>query len=419
MKKILLSAAMLCAALLGGAQTSQDEIFETIEKAGGIYYAYPVTESANTPAPKGYKPFYISHYGRHGSRYLISDADYRRAIDLFADASAKGALTPLGEDVNKRLASLWEEAHGRGGDLTPLGVRQHKGIARRMYQAYPEVFAGDARISARSTMVVRVVLSMAAFCESLKEMRPELDIPRESSERYRYILDNHTREWGEYVGDKGPWREEFRKFKEEMTRPDRLMASLFSDPEYVRRNVNPKELMWDLYWIAVDMQNMETPVSFTDIFDKQELFDLWQVASYNFYVCNANHKLADGMCLDNANNLINDIVNGADSAIASGEHGATLRFGHDGDLIPLAGALHIEGCDGMTDRPEEAYRHFADFKIAPMAGNLQLIFFKNKSGDVIVKFMLNEREVAIPVATDNFPFYKWSDVKSFYSNILN
>ena len=35
----------------------------------GEYYHYVYKPLAETAAPKGYKPFYISHYGRHGSRY--------------------------------------------------------------------------------------------------------------------------------------------------------------------------------------------------------------------------------------------------------------------------------------------------------------------------------------------------------------
>ncbi len=53
MKK-LFSIFMLGAAVLAApAQTTREEVFETIEKAGGVYYAYPVSESQNTPAPKG------------------------------------------------------------------------------------------------------------------------------------------------------------------------------------------------------------------------------------------------------------------------------------------------------------------------------------------------------------------------------
>lgn len=60
------------------AQTTKEEVFETIEKTGGVYYAYPEHEiKPETPSPKGYKPFYISHFGRHGSRYLVHDRDYK------------------------------------------------------------------------------------------------------------------------------------------------------------------------------------------------------------------------------------------------------------------------------------------------------------------------------------------------------
>ena len=73
LKQILLCGLMvLCCAPLG-AQTSKEEMFATPEKTGGVYWAYPLDFAPQTKAPKGYKPFYISHYGRHGSRYLIGD----------------------------------------------------------------------------------------------------------------------------------------------------------------------------------------------------------------------------------------------------------------------------------------------------------------------------------------------------------
>lgn len=106
-----------------------------LNRTGGVYYAYPVTESRNTPAPKGYQPFYVSHYGRHGSRYLISDNDYKQVADKLHEADRAGALTPLGRDVMQCVDSVIKETHLRAGDLSPLGVRQHRGIAERMYSA--------------------------------------------------------------------------------------------------------------------------------------------------------------------------------------------------------------------------------------------------------------------------------------------
>lgn len=197
-------------ALSCGAQTSLREIEENPLKAGGVYYAYPITVENMTavinqaPVPKGYEPFYVSHYGRHGSRYLISDNDYRWVIDKLQDARAAGALSSLGEDVLNRLEKVWEEAEGRGGDLTPLGVRQHKAIAGRLAEKYPQIFKkGDTEISARSTTVIRCVLSMDAFCERLKELNPKLNITRESSQRYMDYLNYHSTESNAFTGEKG------------------------------------------------------------------------------------------------------------------------------------------------------------------------------------------------------------------------
>ena len=71
-KRIFTLLALLLWASTTLAQTSREEVMADIDRAGGVYYGYPTPSSAvYTPAPKGYEPFYISHYGRHGSRYMI------------------------------------------------------------------------------------------------------------------------------------------------------------------------------------------------------------------------------------------------------------------------------------------------------------------------------------------------------------
>ncbi|MCC8175343.1 MAG: histidine phosphatase family protein [Bacteroidales bacterium] len=399
-------------------KSAREEVYECLEKAGAVYYAYPVTESQNTPAPKGYKPFYVSHYGRHGSRYLISDNDYKRMLDLFAKAHEANALTPLGEQTYQKIQRVWEEAEGRGGDLSPLGVRQHKGIAARMYDAYPEVFTDDARMSARSTIVMRCALSMDAFCESLKEKNPKLDITRESSNRYMNYLNYHSPQSNAFNGKDGEWQELYRKFEEQNLQPERLVGEIFSDPAWVRRNVNPSDFMWGMYWLAVDMQNMETEEEFLSLFTPEELYNIWQTFNFRFYVADSNYAPANGMNLDNAKPLLRNILQSAQEVIDDGANGATLRFGHDGNLIPLTAILRLEGCYNSVSEPEEMADAFRSYYISPMAGNVQIVFFRNKSGDVLCKFMLNERDIAIPVATEQIPFYKWDDVKAYYENIL-
>ncbi len=416
--KIALAALLLPA--MAVAQTAKDEIFNDLNKAGGVYYAYPVSTVEQTPAPKGYEPFYVSHYGRHGSRYLIADNDYKWVLDLMRKAKDAGALTPLGLDALERVEKVWLEAEGRGGDLSPLGVRQHRGIAERMFNTFPEVFKGKVDISARSTIVMRCAMSMDAFCERLKELNPQLNITREASNRYMCYMNYHSPESNEFNAPDGPWQEEYRKFEESHTNADRLVGTLFSDSLWVVRNVNPHKVMWGFYWLAVGMQDIETKVSFMDLFEPQELFDLYQSFNYRFYVGDSNYPGSNGMLLDNAKPLLTNVVESADAVIASGKTGATLRFGHDGNLIPFAGLLGLKDCNNSVENPADFYKYFVSYKISPMAGNVQMIFFRNKKNhdDILVKFMLNERETSIPLETDSYPFYKWSDVRAYFMNIL-
>ena len=167
------------------------------------------------------------------------------------------------------------------------------------------------------------------------------------------------------------------------------------------------------------MQNMESPVRFDDVLTAEELFDLWQAFNYRFYATNCNPPMANGMLLDCAKPLLRNILDCADKAISTGKAGADLRFGHDGNLIPLAALMNLEGCNASVDKASDLHKAYADFKVSPMAGNLQMVFFKNASGDVVVKFMLNEKEMSIPVETDIAPFYHWNDVKAYYTAIVD
>lgn len=401
------------------AQTTFEEISADLNKAGGVYLAYPKVEAKQTPAPKGYKPFYVSHYGRHGSRYLLGDRDYLWIIQLMQKADSVNGLTPLGKDVLKRLTLVWQEVQGRAGDLTPLGVRQHQGIAERMTKNFPEVFSGKRSVSARSTVVYRCAMSMAAFGDRLKGLNPQLDISYEMSEKYMSYLNYHTDRSNAFThGEKGPWVEEYRKFEEQQVKPDRLVSTLFSNADFIRCEVNPNNLMWGLYWIAVDMQDIETPVSFYDIFTAREMFDLWQCVNYRFYIGNANPLASKGIVMANAKSLVENIIESADAAIKDHSIAATLRFGHDGNVIPLLALLQIENFDVAVAGPSEVYKYWCDFKATPMASNVQIVFFENKKGDVLVKFLHNEKEVHIPVKTDNWPYYHWNEVRDYYQKRL-
>ena len=402
------------------AQTTFEEVAATPEKSGGVYYAYPLDFAPQTPAPKGYKPVYISHYGRHGSRYLLNDRDYKWVIELLQQAADVQVLSSLGHSALERLQEVWKEAEFHGDELAPLGERQHRGIAERMFASFPEVFKGDARVFARSTTSMRCRNSMDAFVDRLRELNPRLQIRHETKRVYMSYLNYHSPEHMSF--NDGPWKELYRKFQAEHTHPERMMEALFNDPTWVRWNVNPDELMWGFYWIASDMQDMECDISFYDIFTPQELFDLWQCFNFRFYAADADWTDNHGLALRSCHPLLRNILECADAALDPNNVDrvvADLRFGHDGNVIPLCALLGLDGCTASTSDPNDFYKVWSDFKVSPMGANIQLIFYRRKgSDDVLVKFLHNEHETSIPVVTDCLPYYHWNDVRAYWLSLL-
>ncbi|MBK7097673.1 MAG: histidine-type phosphatase [Sphingobacteriales bacterium] len=420
-RKIICFLSLLFLFNTAWAQASKEEIFEKIEKTAGVYFAYPENEIVlKTKAPDGYKPFYISHLGRHGSRYLISDDEYKSIINIFEEAQKKYNLTDLGKNVLGRLQLVWKEVEFRGGDLSPQGVREQRGIALRMYQSYPEVFKKDSKMEACATMVVRCVLSMDAFCERLKEFNPSLSITRNSGAKWQRYLNYHTEKAIAYRSAEDTWKPGYKQFEKEHVFPDRLIKSLFTTTSIFDNKTTPETIMWGLYGIASGMQNIETKVSFYDIFTKQELFDLWQCRNYKLYVNDGNYAGSGGIMMDNAKPLLKNIIENAESIINNNSSGADFRFAHDGNIIPLAMLLHIKDSYNSINSPADFYKTWADFKVAPMAGNIQIVFFrKKKSKDILVKFLQNENEVLIPTIKSNrLPYYHWKDVLAFYKSLF-
>ena len=97
-----------------------------------------------------------------------------------------------------------------------------------------------------------------------------------------------------------------------------------------------------------------------------------------------------------------------------------LRFGHDGVIMALLTYMQIDGWTTAVNDPEEIKDVWQNYRI-PMAANVQFIFYKNVNHpkDVLVKVMLNEEEIKLPVKSDKAPYYHWNDVKRFYTSLLD
>ena len=69
---ILLLLSVLLLSGGAAAQSTKEQTLEDLNRTAALYYCYENhPRAAATPAPEGYEPFYISHYGRHGSDVLL------------------------------------------------------------------------------------------------------------------------------------------------------------------------------------------------------------------------------------------------------------------------------------------------------------------------------------------------------------
>ncbi len=416
MKRIFLPLLLLTLALPLGAQTAREEIAADPAKAAGLHYAYPGPQTAQTPAPKGYKPFYVSHFGRHGSRWHTTDEDYRIPLAVLEAAHEAQALTPLGEEVLVKARAMAEDGRNRTGELTRLGTRQHQAVAERMFRYFPEAFRGKAKVTANSTTSHRVMMSMFYFCNTLKSLNPEMEIDLNSSRRDGSFVSNRVKR-PEGVAAPYDVRAEKERMKQLALQPERLMGALFSDPAFVAGKQEQKSFMWNLYYLAEMAQNNELDsLSFLDVFTPDELYDCWRADNYDMYLYAADPRAQD-VIVPSCKPMIAHILDRADEIIASGGHGATLRFSHDSYLVPMAVCLRLDGCTGTTEDPEHCDEAFIDYKISPMCGNIQIVFFRNRKGEVLVKFLLNENEVGIPLETECWPYYRWEDVRRYYKTL--
>lgn len=417
MKTKLLILTLLLSTVGTAAQTSQKELYKDINRAGANYFVYPgPSQKALTPAPAGYEPFYISHHGRHGSRYMEENTYYAYAIEKLDTLAQLGILTPKGAEVLDKLKKGYADAWKRDGELTALGGRQHQEIARRMYERFPELLSRPLQVDARSSTVGRCMISMFYFCQELQGLNPTLDIRMDASQRDMPFIVRDPQVEPVPTPASAGLEQQAESLYEKAANPARLMKALFTDVSKAESVIDGHELMECLFNVASDLQNVpELNLSLTDVFTKDEWFRAWKAI-------NAGILLSCGLIpgstpmYQKQTTVRDSIVRIADQVIRSGEPSLTLRFAHDGSLLPLAYLMGIrEAMGGRTDF-KNLHKSISVDKLIPMAANLQLVFYRKEgSDDILVKFLLNENETSIPVKTDVAPYYHWQDVKRYWA----
>lgn len=381
--------------------------------ATGKYMAYEVPDVPLTAAPDGYVPCYISTYARHGSRYLTGKDKYEPALEALGAAEKLHGLTDDGKRALDILRQMARAAEGRYGELTPKGARQHRELVERMYRNYPQIFVDGAHVDARSTYKPRAFLSMAAACVELKGLNPRLNITTDASQHDAYFLKYKNPVYSDSCQRNAD--SVFAEARRRFVHPDRIVKQLFT-ADYLPKVENAVKLVCDLFEYHGISQSSDNMPDLAFLFTTDELYDLWQLNNFEWYYEQGPSLLSGGHMPNLARNLLRNIVETADTALVSACPCATLRFGHDTNLAPLVALMQIEEFNHVVVDWDSIPEYYQTYRMIPMCGNLQLVFFRKQgSTDILVKPLLNEREVHLSgVPTDSFPFYHWSDLRRIW-----
>ena len=429
MRKSFLMILLIVCALLAQAQTRQ--------QMGGVYYAYPAPKKpVSVKAPEGYTAFYVSHYGRHGSRWLPSDSRYTWVNHHFDDETN---LTPLGKKVKGWLTQVWENAKGNGGKLTKLGEKQHRGIADRMAHNFPQIFAKGNHVQARSSVVDRCAKSMLAFTDELRQLQPSLDMDVKT--------DSADMAWIAYTSPEVKALENRTHIVAKVS-PDRFLHQLFKD---IMKVDDPMKLMSEIHTIASSIQDVglnfksyprQIEKGLYGLFTDEEFKAFYDANNLRMTICNGVYPTNERIPARSAISLWENVEAEADKALASDRPSATLRFGHDTSLYRLYSLMNMffarpdACCD--TDAKMASYKKESDAMdvVVPMAANLQLVFYKKKQWDraypesnVLVRILCNERNVGelnlnAYIYNDDIEdmagnYYTWASLKNYMHEYIH
>jgi len=122
--------------------------------------------------------------------------------------------------------------------------------------------------------------------------------------------------------------------------------------------------------------------------------------------------------------LLVNFINTTDAYLVSPNVAANIRITNAETIASFAAVLGIKGASKESADVFKFEKVWKAEDILPLSANIQLIVYKGETPDTrrdyLVKFMMNEKEVGIEgLKTNNYPYYKWQDVKDFYLKKLN
>ena len=395
-----------------------------------------LAESAETP-PAGFAPIMSQGVYRHGSRTLTTDNSIDKVRDLWDEARATDALTPLGREFGKAFKDFADVTDDVGfGDLTALGrtelwsLGQREG--KRLDALFADAIAAGNKVDVKDSGKTRAEDSADEFREGLADVHPDLDIEPSQSDEDLLHFDTEDPDYRAFIkGD--DWRPAYRAAIEQIDLKSHALAALralYSDP-FVDTIDNPVDEAWGLYdvYMAAPSLIADSPIDMSPFMSTENAAAFAATTDARYFYSRGPGLQGDQRSFETAQLLIDDFFKAIDEYDASTEdhqHVGVYRFAHAEEIVPLVALLQIPGTGAPLPAetvfsPETS--PFAVSKVAPLAANVTWTVWRDAAETTLVSMRFNERPVAFsdrcaPYAgTDRF--YEVSQLRNCTQPVTN
>lgn len=378
----------------------------------------PLVFPAETPVlPDSLTPFFVSHIGRHGARFLSSQ---RKIVHLRQVLDETSSLTPDGEAFSRLLDEVASRTAGRWGALDSLGEAEQSRVAATLDAMLPGFFA-HGNVTAMSSYVARCVASMYAFCHELGRRNPGLQMTASSGPDYNPVLRFFETDsiYAAYLKN-GDWRKIYDDYYSSTVPagPASRLSAAFGP----LGTGELQRITMEMYAVLQSLSAAGLPADISRFMSPVEYHACWLVSNLEHALCRTDTPWSD-LPGKGASALLRDILSTADLAVGSRQEGpvvkAVFRFGHAETVMPLFSLMEIPGCTVPSDAtPATVGTSWNDSFVSPLGANLQMIFCTSSSGKVYVMTLLNGRPTPSMPGADS-AVTEWPRLRAFWHDLLS
>jgi multiple inositol-polyphosphate phosphatase / 2,3-bisphosphoglycerate 3-phosphatase len=390
---------------------------------------YQSQQQKYSALPKGYAPVFINHVGRHGARHLTKDVNSSFIYQLILQGDSANGLSAAGKLLKEKILCLEKVEKKNFKSISFRGKTEQQGLADRIYANNSNVFNSIKPVLHISyTKEIRTLQTSDAFLTELKTTINNPEIIKQLNDTTLRFYDMSPA-YDTYK-ENGNWLQYLQQLKasEKYNELVREITKQFFTPSYFR-NITEKDqdkFTSDLYGFITIFYSIQkeiedagyktTDVDMQSFLTCTQLFILGKIDNAEDFFAKGPGADVNGIQVKIALPLLADFITTTDEYIKTKAVNAQLRFSHAETISPYAALLGFTTAATPTKKVTAINHIWNADKIIPLSSNIQWILYKKQgSENYLVKFLLNEKEVAVKgLTTKSFPYYNWSEVRSFY-----